>query len=156
MVKSAPGVLILFLSIAWTGCDRKSTHTTDEARQDDSKTNNFGFLKIDSKYESTKGGANRIDLYTPQDRPTPGSLEDLCKSQKKDVAVVGFYYLVVFDQRENAVFPNNPFTSLYGVDEEPQKHIIAIFTYNTVNGFSQLSTYKPNMWNGKPVTYEIN
>lgn len=58
----------------------------------------------------------------------------------------GIHFLVVFDSKENAVFPQTPFAALYGDEEEPQKHIKAVYEYNKLNGYSVLSLYEKNKW----------
>lgn len=114
------------------------------------------FELINSKTETEGTNANRMDLYAPTKDLDKESLVKLCTEQKQNWREGTFYYLVVFDQSDNATFPNNPFTSLYGIDEEPQKHILALYEYNRINGFSQLTYYSSNMREGKAVTEAID
>lgn len=83
------------------------------------------------------------------------TLKTLCKDNKQKFTIGKFYYLVVFDSAENAVFPKDPFTSEYGIEEIPQKHIRAIYTYNRVNGYSKLNYYNSNRWEGTAKSDDI-
>lgn len=49
-----------------------------------------------------------------------------------------FFYAVLFDRKENAKFPNNPFTAHYGMDFDILEHIRAFYEYNKLNGYSEL------------------
>jgi hypothetical protein len=112
----------------------------------------YPFEFVDTKSESI---GNKMDLYAPLDKLNLQMLKALCKEQKESWQRPGFYFLVVFDNKENAVFPRNPFTAWYGVDETPQKHIIALFEYNASNGYSNLTVYSENMWESSPVSIKI-
>lgn len=156
MPKLLGSMIALMLFVAFVGCGKKSASSVEEtADLVESDTVDHGFELIDSKTEFTGNLRNRMDLYFPTRKVDQGHLEDLCKVNKRNIEVTGFYYLVVFDQKKNAVFPNNPLTAMYGIDEESQKHIIAVYTHNANNKYSKITTYAPNMWEGKPWTYEI-
>lgn len=58
-------------------------------------------------------------------------------------------FVVLFDEEANAVFPSNPFTAQYGIDENAMRHIKAFYDFNPVNDFSELQTFTENMWLGK-------
>lgn len=66
-----------------------------------------------------------------------------------------FHYIVFFDAKDNATFPNNPMTAFYGIDEEPQKHIKAYYEYNRLNGYSKLHVYETNSWESIATTYDL-
>lgn len=74
----------------------------------------------------------------------------LCQYTKTNAKSGRFTYAVVFDDSIHAKFPDNPFTALFGMDESTMRHIIAIFVYNSANGFVEATTYDSNMWDGKP------
>lgn len=146
---------ILAVTITLIECDKPSSSNVQETPNETSDTVANDFEFIDTKNEFAGSLNNRMDLYYPKSKFDPGSFDDLCKSVKKKMGIAGFYYLVVFDKKENAAFPNSPLTALYGLEEESQKHIIAVYTYNANNNYSKVTTFAPNMWNGKPSTYEI-
>lgn len=120
-----------------------------------SKTSNqtFPYEYIDSKSESN--GKNKMDLYAYSEKFDIDSLQLFCKQQKKKFTDGTFYYLVIFDSKENASFPNNPMTAFYGMDEEPLRHIRAYFKYNRQNGYSKLTIYEGNAWESAPEIIEI-
>lgn len=108
---------------------------------------NYPYIHIDKKMEE---GNNTMELYTIQKTIDIDTLKMFCLDKKTKFSGGTFYYIVFFDSKENAVFPNNPFTAFYGMDEEPQKHIKAYYEYNSVNGFSELKVYDLNSWESKP------
>lgn len=119
------------------------------------KKGEYRFEFINTKTETIASNTNKMDLYAPIGDMNFEMLKGICKEQKENWTDGVFYYLVVFDKKENAVFPNNPFTALYGMDEEPQKHIKAIFEFNRINGYSKLTSYSKNMLESSPRTTEI-
>ena len=82
-------------------------------------------------------------------------LREFCIQKKRTATANAFTYLVLFDRQENAAFPNSPFTSLYGLEEDKIRHILAVFEYNRINGFSELRVYSPNMWEGTSETERL-
>lgn len=80
-------------------------------------------------------------LYSCGDKPNTDTLVMFCKSKKKDFQNGAFHFIVFFDQKGNASFPNNPLTGGHN-DEEQLKHIKAIYTYNYVNGYSKINAYE--------------
>jgi hypothetical protein len=115
----------------------------------------YPFKLINSKTETAGAYTDQMDIYVPVGDINKEMLVKLCGAQKETGKEGKFYYLVVFDRIESVTFPNSPFTALYGIEEEPQKHILALYEYNRLNGFSRLTFYSKNMWEGKPVTVEI-
>jgi hypothetical protein len=77
------------------------------------------------------------------------------KNGQSRVTSGNFYFLVVFDSKENAVFPETPYTAAYGIEEDAMIHIRALYTFNQNNGYSQLSIYKENMWERKADSMNI-
>lgn len=102
---------------------------------------------IKAKAEKSGKFINIMGLHCEPDKINIEELKELCGGA---AAVISdecmFYYLVVFDSEENAVFPETPFTAIYGDEEEPQRHIKAIYEYNKHNGYSVLSLYEKNKW----------
>ena len=115
----------------------------------------YPYTLIDYKEETTGGNTNTMEHLTSTGELNLDTLKLYCIDRKKQMNSGLFNYLVFFDSKDNAVFPNTPFTAEYGMDEEPQKHIQAIYTYNTVNGYSQLTFYENNRWDSSPQTFEI-
>lgn len=55
--------------------------------------------------------------------------------------------IVVFDDRSACKFPSNPYTAHFGIEEEPLKHIIAV--WENLGGNESLARFEPNEWTGK-------
>ncbi len=120
------------------------------------KTNTkFPFAFIDSKSETVGDNINSMELYVIPENFSTDTLKMFCQSKKESFNNGTFHYVVFFDNKENAVFPNNPLTAFYGMDEEPQKHIKAYYLYNKKNGFSKLYIYDTNSWEGKADITEL-
>ncbi|HNV29421.1 MAG TPA: hypothetical protein PKJ83_09820 [Cyclobacteriaceae bacterium] len=113
----------------------------------------YPFTFINSKTENSGGGTNRMDLYVSESKLEIDSLKILCKEQKSDWDG-SFYFLVVFDDKQYATYPNNQFTALYN-DEARMKHIIAVYQYNKINAYSELFYYPINMFESPPVKIGI-
>lgn len=109
--------------------------------------------KIDYPYsfieKKIENNGNTMELYTVQSTVNIDTLKMFCLEKKESFSGGTFYYVVFFDSKENAVFPNHPFTAFYGIDEEPQKHIKAYYEYNNLNDFSELKVYESNSWKSK-------
>ncbi len=93
-------------------------------------------------------------LYSCGDKPSTDTLVMFCKSKKEDFQNGAFHFVVFFDQKSNASFPNNPLTAGHN-DEEQLKHIKAVYTYNHMNGYSKLDTYEANAWESKSNEIDI-
>lgn len=89
-------------------------------------------------------------LYAVKGKFDASDFSVLCTSLKSNPISSGINYIVVFDDAANAGFPKSPFSSLYGLEEDRIKHILAVYEYNAVNGFSESRVYEPNMWSGTP------
>ena len=99
-----------------------------------------------------------MELYAYDGPMDVSVLKEFCKSRKQVWEVDAFFFLVIFDKAENARFPKDaPFTALYGVveDEDALRHIRAIYTYNPLNGFSEVEYFSTNMWDGRRQTVKI-
>lgn len=137
--------------------ETKTTDTGDQAKVSEEAAKKtvpapkYEFVK--TKTETTDG--NKMDLYTYSSSLNLDELKALCKENKPKFTSGKFYYLVVFDSTENAVFPKDPFTAEYGMEEVPKKHIKAMYTYNRINGYSKLVYYDSNSWEGTAKTEEI-
>ncbi|MCD4745026.1 MAG: hypothetical protein K8R58_01870 [Bacteroidales bacterium] len=124
------------LALIFASC---STGTKKETIQ-------FPYEFVNSKTETAGNNENKMDLYAYSGELNIDTLKMFCKKHKDEFSLGTFYYLVVFDSKKNAVFPSNSFTAAYGIEEEPQKHIRAFYTYNRLNGYSKLDFYKENKW----------
>lgn len=96
---------------------------------------------------------NIMELYSVKGKFNLNELKSLCASSKKDGYI--FSYVVVFDTSENAAFPSQPLSAQYGAEKEKLIHIKAIYVYNSANGYSELTVYDSNAWDGKPTTVKI-
>lgn len=164
-------VFIVLFGIIADASDKKSTSQAPSTTQTETNQLNPGeqaekaeedtkkldqvskYEFINTKTETTDG--NKIDLYVYSGNLNLDTLKTLCKENKQKFTSGKFYYLVVFDSKENAVFPKDPFTAEYGMEETPQKHIRAIYTYNRINGYSKLDYYDTNRWEGTSKTEEL-
>ena len=92
-----------------------------------------------------------MDLYSFSGKFDMMELEAFCRERKERSPAKAFYYVVIFDDPTNAVFPNNPFTATFN-EEREAKHVRAIYCYNRLNGFSELDVYELNSWESRPTT----
>lgn len=105
---------------------------------------------VDFKIEDGKW-KNEMFLYALHGPLKYEEFKALCLDIKSRARNEAFTYVVLFDKRENAAFPTNPFTAMYGGDDELAEHIKAIYGMCTFNKFSELRTYYPkNMMTGIP------
>ena len=112
---------------------------------------------VESKTEQTRH-RDVMDLYAFDGEFDPADLKAFCKERKDKSPAKVFYYVVIFDKAANAKFPSTPFTAQYDGDEEgalKQKHIRAIYCYNKLNGFSELSYHPQNVWEHIPTREKI-
>ena len=110
----------------------------------------YEFLR--SKTEQT-AHKNVMHLYAFSGALDLAELKVFCRDRKQQSPAKTFYYVVIFDDAANAKFPTTPFTAEYGIEEDAQRHIRAIYVYNKLNGFSELRYYDTNAWEGI-ATYE--
>ncbi|MCZ8021402.1 MAG: hypothetical protein O9294_06540 [Cytophagales bacterium] len=115
----------------------------------------YPYTKIESKTEIVGNNTNTMELYSTPNTLNLDTLKMFCKERRDNISSRTFYYLVFFDSKDNAVFPNNPLTALYGTDEKAQKHIRAYFEYNSLNGYSKLHVYETNSWESKKTTFDL-
>ena len=114
---------------------------------------NYPYEFVNSKTEKTGNNINKMDLYAIKDIVQIDTLKMFCQKQKRDWKNGAFYFVVFFDDKSNAVFPNNPLTALHN-EEKALRHIKAVYTYNRINGYSKLNIYKRNAW--ESVAQEID
>lgn len=111
---------------------------------------------IKAKAEKAGNYINLMGLHYEPKKIHIEELKELCRNARtfmEDGCM--FYYLVVFDSEESAVFPETPFTAMFGAEEEPRKHIKAIYCYNRMNGYSALQMFEKNAWESVAVEYKI-
>ena len=99
--------------------------------------------------------SNQMSLYSFNNKINPSVLVDFMRLRKSEYKGTGFYYCVIFDLKDNAKFPDSPFTAMYGMEEDSMRHIRDIYTFNKNNGYSILNIYEKNMWDSKPVEYKV-
>lgn len=103
------------------------------------------FRLLESKVEKKGENVNTMELYYILDKYDLEELRRLCFYKKESFRDGSFLFIVIFDKKENAMFPSSPFTAAFGTDDEIMKHIKALYTYNSSNGYSTLATYDKNM-----------
>jgi hypothetical protein len=100
------------------------------------------FEYVGGKTEHAGTNENSMELYAIKGDFDFERFKVLCNGRKYNFRSGTFYYLVLFDSKENAAFPTDPFTAAYGTEEPKLRHIKALYTYNRKNGYSKLSIYK--------------
>lgn len=110
---------------------------------------------IQSKSETVGRNQNHMDLYVWSGAMNLDTLKMLCMEKKAMFEEGSFYYLAVFDSTTNVTFPTQPFTAEFGLDEEAQRHIRALYMYNRQNGYSKLDYYETNRWESVAQTLDI-
>jgi len=116
---------------------------------------NYPYAFVDTKSELVGNNENKMELYVISGNPNLDTLKMFCTEKKESMNSGVFHYIVFFDSKENAVFPNNPMTAFYGVDEKPQKHIKAYFEYNVMNGYCKLNVYETNSWESTATVIDL-
>lgn len=83
-------------------------------------------------------------VYTLDDHEwNEDEFKKLCLSEKK-WAGDGFRCVAVFNKRENAKYPNNPISAMYGMDTNAMRNIVATYECTGFNSFSEATIYQPN------------
>jgi hypothetical protein len=107
---------------------------------------------VKSKSEPAGKLSNVMDLYAYAGALDVEDLRSFCLKRRADNSASAFYFVVIFDRPENAKFPDNPLAAGFA-DLNTLKHIRAIYTYNRVNGFSELRRGETDLA-GEGVVYE--
>jgi len=131
-----------------------STPASSPSSNSTAKESESPFTFVETKTESN-GFHNTMELYAITDKFNLEAFRQFCKLNKSKASAEAFTYIVLFDDARNAAFPNSPFTAVYGLEEDKIKHIVAIFIYNRINGFCEMSVYDPNMWEGTAKTEKL-
>lgn len=104
--------------------------------------NDSGRIKDSLKFINMKiDKANNDDvmyLYYADGPIDRAKLEQRCAYLRSITQAPYFSCVVVFDRPENAAFPANPFSAGYGMNFDILDHILATYTYNKRNGYSDL------------------
>ena len=115
------------------------------------------FISIDQKTED----GDRVEFATYENvngYPDWNKLKAFCLA-KKDTWDGRFYALIVIDDKKYAIYPSGFASALYNVMDDKEvaimKHVKAVYSYNAVNGFSELTTYETNMFEGKSYNEKI-
>lgn len=104
---------------------------------------------VQSKTEQT-GHMNVMDLYAFSGNFDLEELKAFCRERKKQSPAKAFYFIAIFDSATEARFPSSPFTAHYDLDDDIAKHIRAIYTFNKLNGFSELQYHEKNIFQNIP------
>ena len=101
-----------------------------------------GIFFISSR-EDPRTPGDFMHVYWSNKKPLDlNELVAFCETFREKEARDGFTYLVVFDAKENAAYPQNPYTALYGVDFDIMEHIRFYYECNKGNGYSRLTFVK--------------
>ncbi len=101
----------------------------------------YPYTFINSKVEES---GNKMELFTYSDSLEILTLLAFCEKKKKSWFKPHYYFAVFFDDKDNAVFSEKPFTASYSLEDGKKKHIKAIYTYNRATGYSKLNHYARN------------
>lgn len=113
---------------------------------------NYPYQYIETKQEES----NEMLLFAYNDSIHPAVLKKFCKEKKDSFKSGIFHFIVIFDKKENASFPKNPLTAMYGMDKDVLMHIRATYTFNKLNGYSKLTVYEKNAYESAPVVSDIH
>jgi hypothetical protein len=152
MGRSCNVLAIILVMGSFIGCDPNTSAKTSKIPEiPDGACYEFVDFKIeDGKWQ------NEMFLYALRGPLKYDEFRALCLDIKSRAKNGAFTFVVLFDKRENASFPKDPFTAQYGMEDEKMRHIIAIYGMNQWNKFSEINSYYPkNMFEGKPKTERL-
>lgn len=144
---------ILLIALLLTSCKTENKKEEDMASSEKSIVYPYEF--VDVRKETAGLNDNKMELYAYNKDIDLDNLRQLCLSKKQSFQEGTFYFLVLFDEKENAGFSKYPLTSSYGDDEDHLKHIRAYYSYNRLNGYSKLEIYETNKWESIAKEYDI-
>ena len=90
-----------------------------------------------------------IDIFSFSGEFDLKYLESFCRDRRSKPSVKGFYWIVIFDDASNAVFPTGIIHTEYLDEPDVRLHIRAIYCWNRVNKYSLLSVYDRSSPKGK-------
>ena len=147
--------ICLTINIGLNSCGNGNKKNSDEMVLTETKTK-FPYEFLETKKEDTSDyNYNEMLLYTCGEKPDLENLKLFCIEKKGEFTDGIFHFIVFFDKKENAKFPNNPLTALFMEDSE-LKHIKAVYTFNKLNGYSKLDFYEKNNLESPAKSLEIN
>ena len=150
--------LIVFcfaINLGLYSCGNGNKKISEEVIQTETKTE-FPYNYLETKREERDdNNYNEMQLYTCGEKPNLENLQQFCSEKKTEFTDGIFHFVVFFDKKENAKFPNNPVTALFMEDAE-LKHIKAIYTLNNQNGYSKLDFYEKNNFESPAKSFDIN
>lgn len=111
--------------------------------------NKFPYKFVKSQDQQTGRWKDTMDLYYCSDPIDPAQLKKFCSYKKDGFSSDGTYYLVIFNDEKNVVFPKDPFGAEYGMQEDVLKNIKAFYFFRKPNGVSKLSYYEKNKLESK-------
>jgi hypothetical protein len=135
--------------------EKKAKRVAEQSTPKTEAAKTWSYEFVETKKDPKTNGRDTMDLYSYSGPLVLSDLKAFCKERKQQSSAKAFYYVVIFDDKANATFPTTPFTSDFGGpnDEGALKHIRAVYTFNRVNGFSELRYYDENAWES-PGKYE--
>ncbi len=145
-------IILFIIGLINSGGKDKQNNQTETAQV----IINYPYEFIKTKSETIWNNDNKMDLYSYSWVLDISNLKKFSSQKKEEFKSWVFYFLVIFDNKESAVFPKDPFTASYWIEEVPQKHIRAIYTYNKKNGYSKLEYYDKNKRESPVKTEDVN
>lgn len=143
------------INIVLNSCGNGNKKNSEEVVLNETKTE-FPYTYLETKKEDTNdNNYNEMLLYTCGEKPDLENLKLFCTEKKAEFNDGIFHFIVFFDKKENAKFPNNPVTALFMEDSE-LKHIKAVYTLNNLNGYSKLDFYEKNNFESPAKSFDIN
>jgi hypothetical protein len=118
----------------------------------------YPYEYISSKTEKLDNNKiNAMHLYAYSGELNTDTLKMFLQDRiMEDGAEYFWSFIVLFDDKENAKFPKDPFLASYGLEEDKSKHIRAIYTFNSLNVYSGVTVYEKNKWESVPKDYPVS
>jgi hypothetical protein len=120
--------------------------TGSPSKAEDSK---YPYHFVKSQDQRTGEWKDTMDLYYCSDPINLNQLKEFCAYKKAGFSSDGTYYLVIFNNETNAVFPKDPFGAHYSLEEPVLKNIRAFYVFRKPNGVSTLQYYEKNKLESK-------
>ncbi len=97
---------------------------------------------------------NELIIFACGKHPNLDTLKAVCVEMKKRMTGGGTFHRVAFvDDAKEIQIPDVPWIS--DMDDNQLRHVMAQYTYNYGNGFSELLYYKKNAFESPPIIVKI-
>ncbi len=147
-------------SLATATQKRESQEIRSDQTNESLSGPNNGFPEFDTiKYIETKKDwsslESQLSLYYANGDINTLSLAELCLAIQKLATEKKPYLFAIFDRKESANFPTNPFSAMYDGDDEIQRHIRALYYFDSRNGYSELRYHDENIFEHMPCRIKV-